>query len=717
MLELDVIKSRNFIDYFLLVDDFLKEYDSKGWIRNAGRGSVGGSEISSILKIILIDSINNDLIFERFINKYKEELPDIDIDIQKEIRQNAIDLLINKYGKDNVVRAGTILKFKEDSALNEVAKIIDIPKYVITDIKSKLVKRTSGDARHGNIISQAFFYFPELNKWKEKYPLFFKLVTRIEGIKKTQGTHASGIMILKEPYYNYFAIMKKNQFESTCFEYPEMERNGLMKLDILGIEELDIVADVLKNKNIKLDYENPDGNNKNTEEVYDLIKQGYNRGIFQIGTETMIQFGVRIVDNFNDLVALNGICRPSSIRYHIPQRYEEFKKTGKLNTIHPLIDNDSRFKNFGNLIIFQEQVMVIFTEIGGYYLVDSNSVIKAISKSKGIITFEQQYRPKFLEGAQKKGLTKEEANKIFDSVFQAGSYMFNKSHCVLYAHLIYYTAWLKVKYPIEFYKYAIMHSNEEEVKKIISEMENRNFVVLEPNIDNSLANEIKIVDEKTILLPLSYIKYLTSKQIEKIIENRPYIDLNDAIIKNKISGRAKESLIVNMSNSDSIFDIIKKIKVSKIYSASRYMKKICDAVLNKTGEKYYTLSELRDLRMSGKTILYVSSKKLGSWGDWLPLEEKPTEEMIKNEPEKYSFLKKYNWMEKWCKIQATDINNEKTYCNIFPDIYKNISDILLSIKAGDIIIAEIAVGKTTLQRSEIKNIMLVNKILDVDNNG
>ena len=711
--ELEVIFGRNFVDYFLIIKDIYDYARKENRVVGVGRGSVGGSLAGYMLKIIQIDPLQNNLIFERFINIDRIDLPDIDCDFGSSFREDIIKYLVNKYGKERIIHCGTILSFKEKSAINEVGKVFDIPKYITEEINGMIIKRTSGDARSGMIIHDTIETFPQFRKYVEKYPDFFKMLEKVEGQKRTFGTHASGIIIFKDDFYNYVSLVSGSKGAVTCFEYPEMEHNGLVKLDLLGLSAIDMIERIAKKNNVSVNYSDPanNGSGLTDSRVFELIKNKQTAGMFQVSTPAMTRIGSGFVENFTDIIALNGICRPAPLRYGVPQKYEQFKKTGKLFSIGSELADEMLkgygFEEFGNLILFQEQIMVIFNKVGGFYASHSNSAIKAISKSKGISTFFEQYGQKFIDGAKKNGIPEEDAKKIFDNIYQFGSFCYNLSHCTLYAYDIYYTAWLKAVYPEDFYIASYSVENEDEKNQLISEMMLRGYKISTPNINFS-DKDIMVYKNGIFYPPLSDIKYITDKQMKEIISKREFVNFDDLFSKVKLSDRVKQSILDTCEVDDKVdVDklISKKIKLPLLISYS-------NEIVNKVSEKFGIKAEsIADIHSNGKTGWYlglaVGKPRFASYGDWLPITERPTEEDIEHNP-KYSMFKKYKWMSKWAKIATKDFEGRDAFVNCYPDVYEKNFEKISQIKDGSILLLKVKCKSDINARQDLIDLVVVS---------
>ena len=715
--EFEIISSKKFIDYFLLIKSMYDYAKAKDKVISAGRGSVGGSLIAYCLEITQVDPVLFDLLFERFINPERHDLPDVDCDFQSTFRPELIKFLTETYGAERTIPAGTILSFKTKSALNEVGKALGVPKYVLDEISSLLIVRTSGDARSGHMLEETFDTFPQLNKYKEQYPKFFEISAKIEGQKKARGTHASGIMVLQDAYYHYFSLEKTPKGVTTSFEYPELEEYGLVKIDLLGLSTLDVIADVTKKNNIRVNYMNPDGKNGLEDpEVYKLIQAGYTAGLFEIHTHAMTRMAYEATFSFDDLIALNAYDRPAPNRYGIPGKYKMFKKTGVPFSIgvpaaDKILSQYPLFYRFGNLILFQEQIMVIFNTIGNFYSVHSNSAVKAIAKSKGITTFFQQYGQMFIEGAKKNGYSEEEAKKIFNQVYQFGSFAFNASHATLYAATIYYTAWLKAHYPIDYYIASYYWANESEKNEIVSEMIARGYKIYPPDVNVSDKYKLTYRDG-VFYMPLTEIKYLSSKQMDDLIRNRPFNSVEEAIQKLKLPSRVADSLRkTTISGEFNIEQAIISGTKPPLLIANK--DKIIPIVERLTGVKISSIKEIikRKDRTGWYLAIHLGKPHYSSIGDWIPVTQKPTQEEIEKNP-RYGIIKKYGWMSRWCKLITKDQEGTDGYVNVMPDVYDKYKDKIAKINDGSLLLLNVKTGAKIDQRQTANEIIFLSDYAD-----
>ena len=700
-MELDMIYRKEFVDYMLLVKLIVDFADKNQIVYGAGRGSASASIVVYCLGIIKVDALINGLIFSRFLNDFRD-IPDIDIDFASKRRSEIIDYLSNVLGKDKVVRASTILLFKYKSALNEIGKAMNIPKYVINDINSKIITRSSGDARHGNIIADTFEFNPSLKKYQEEYKEFFEIVSKVEGIRRTTGTHTSGTMVLDDSYYNYLSLIKGSDGEATSYEFGDMEAYGLIKLDILVLKTLDIVENIVKRHNIKIDYEHPDEDGLNNAKVYKLFKNGYLVGVFEVGTPLMIRLGIGMVENFTDIIALNAIGRPASERNHLDRLYLEFKKTNKLLSYGTNADKILKkypiFSKYGNLIMFQEQTMLMFTHLAGFYQSDSNIIVKVISKGRGIASFFNQYGKRFIEGCLKNGISEKEATEIFNKLYQFGSYAFNLSHATAYAYNIYFTALLKVKYQMEYYCEILNVLSDDKKMQLYGELENNNIELLTPDINKSDVSNY-FYEENKIFAPLTEVKYLSKVQINKIISGRPWNNVEEMIEKLKLPNRVSIELRkLNLINDE---NVPIETFINETINDNRILIKNKERIIKYFEEKYKIKTSM--IKNSEHKIVYVIGQLSGTprysnWGDWLTDQTKPTEEQMRANMKVYGSIIKYGWMAKWCKLTINDLENMGIYINVEPPEYAKFVEKIIALKPYSIHLFKIKV-KNLSQRA------------------
>jgi hypothetical protein len=442
-----------------------------------------------------------------------------------------------------------------------------------------------------------------------------------------------------------------------------------------------------------------------------MLSDGQTAGVFQLQTSNYTRICKLVgIDKFLDITVVIAGGKPAPNRYGVPPKYAHFKKTGEAYKVHPLVDE--YLSDVGGIPMFQENVMIIFNKIGNFYLVDTNAIVRAISKSKGIISFST-YRGKFVEGAKKNGLEELEANKLFDQIFQFGSFGLNRSHSCGYAYIAYYSAWLKYYHRVDFYASALNHSSVVEKQNIIDEALRLGYTITQPDIN--LSDPDKIVgDEKTnrIILPLSEIKYLTTKQKEKIVLGRPFKNLDDVLKRVRMINKARESFIACMSPINTIADIIKIVKYMPTFSIYRHKDDILKEIKGKIKQKLFTYPELgKENGKRGSIILIMSDRaKLSNWGDWKPFTELPSEEERNKKPSEWKFLNDASWMSKWAKISCVDFVGSICYFELKPKTYDRYATLVKTLKRNDIIIAEVQHGWREGSRGTLFNLTTIEKL-------
>jgi DNA polymerase III alpha subunit len=447
--EIKLIHDKGFVDYFLMIADIIKWAKSRMFVGPA-RGSSAGSLVAYLMGIVEVDPLVHDLLFERFIDINRTDLPDIDIDFPDERRNFVFEYIIKKYGKDYVARIGTVSVFKPKSALNDVAKCYNIPPWEIEKLTEIMVERSGGDARANMAIEDTIAQFDIGRELVKKFPKLL-MATRIEGHARHTGQHAAGVIIANLPVDNYMAINRREGAYIAQINKDDAEKIGLMKIDALGLKALSVIQDCCDQINMdprKL-YTLP----LDDEAAYDIFKTDKVAGIFQFEgyavRSLMRQMGV---DGFNDIVALTALARPGPLHGGGAMAYAE-RKRGDVDWEYEVAGLDKFTGDTFGTIVYQEQVMKICHEIGRFSWEDTSSIRKAMAKSKGE-EFFNQYEEKFVLGCAVDDIPEDKARALWKTMCTFGSWGFNKSHAVSYAIISYWDAYLKAHHPLEF---AVAH--------------------------------------------------------------------------------------------------------------------------------------------------------------------------------------------------------------------------------------------------------------------
>ena len=466
--ELSIIIQMGFVDYFLIVWDFIKYAKDNGISVGPGRGSAAGSIVAYSLRITDIDPIKYDLIFERFLNPERVSMPDIDIDFCYERRGEVIDYVRRKYGNDQVVQIVTFGTMAARNAIRDVGRALNIP-YADVDRVAKMVPQELHIT-----IEKALVKNPEFKEIYDTDPTVKHLIDmsmKLEGLPRHTSTHAAGVIISDRPVEDYVPLnlnVKDNAI-TTQYTMTICEELGLLKMDFLGLRTLTVIQNAFKeierNYGLKFDGHSIDYGDR---EVYDLISSGKTLGVFQLESPGMTSFMKELrPNNIEDIIAGISLYRPGPMDF-IPKYIDGKNNPSHIKYTHPLLEPILR--NTYGCIVYQEQVMQIVQELAGYSLGRSDMVRRAMSKKKADVMAKE--RENFINGlgdsvpgCVKNGIPANIANIIFDEMTDFAKYAFNKSHAACYAVVAYQTAWLKTHYPAEFMA-ALMTSVQDRPDKI-----------------------------------------------------------------------------------------------------------------------------------------------------------------------------------------------------------------------------------------------------------
>ena len=533
--ELTTIENMGYVEYFLIVWDFINYAKSRNIMVGPGRGSAAGSIVAYTLRITDIDPIKYGLIFERFLNPERVSMPDIDIDFCYERRGEVIDYVTEKYGKDNVSQIITFGTLKAKAAVRDVGRVLNVS-YQDTDAIAKAIpfalKMT---------IDKALEMSPDLKKMydeNEEARNVIDMARAVEGMPRHASTHAAGVVISRLPLDEYVPLYLTDKGLSTQFNMTTVEELGLLKMDFLGLRNLTIIRDALEmieaNHGVKIDFSSMDYDDS---AVYETISHGNTQGIFQLESGGMTSFMKNLKpDCFEDIVAGIALYRPGPMQ-SIPTYIDNKKNPGHVAYIHeslkPILG-----VTYG-CMVYQEQVMQIVRDLGGYSYGRSDLVRRAMSKKKmDVMLKEKEYfiNGKLAEdgsveiaGCIRNGVPAEAAEEIFNQMISFAEYAFNKSHAAAYAVLAYETAYLKTHYPVEFMA-ALMTSvmgDSKAMSMYIRNCKEMGIQVLPPDINESSKKFTVVYDESDkdrkagkIRFGLMGVKNLGDGPIDAIIEAR-----------------------------------------------------------------------------------------------------------------------------------------------------------------------------------------------------
>ena len=521
--ELDVIKKMGFSNYFLIVYDYIKYAKTNGILVGPGRGSAAGSLVSFSLGITDVDPIKYNLLFERFLNSERVTMPDIDTDFPDNKRDDVINYVINKYGAKNVCQITTFGTFGTKMALRDMARVMNIPLYVIDNLCKKIGNLTVSEIENNTEIMKLINADNKLKK-------LLLVCKRIEGIPRHSSIHAAGVIMSNTPLDDIIPLSLDNGKYLSCYEAMYLEELGLLKMDFLGLRNLTVIDNILKlineHEKINIKFSEISLDDKKTNEMF---QRGDTEGIFQFESMGMKNFLIKLhPDSFLDIYNANAFYRPgpsNNIDSFIRRKFGKEKIDyfdDKLKNI--LIDTNG-------IIVYQEQIMLIANTMANFTLGEADILRRAMSKKK--ISDIEKFKDKFINNSIANGYPKEKSEQIFNLILNFASYGFNKSHSVAYSIISYKMAYLKANYPLYFYLSLLnsIEMDEEKTKKYIKEIKGHNLKVSKPDINKS--EDSYVIHYDTIYLPFKTIKGISSVISNKIIEVREnkFIDIYDFFSK------------------------------------------------------------------------------------------------------------------------------------------------------------------------------------------
>lgn len=547
--ELSVIKKMGFPGYFLIVSDFIRWSKTHGVPVGPGRGSGAGSIVAWSLKVTELDPIKLDLLFERFLNPERVNMPDFDVDFCQENRFKTIEYVQKKYGFDHVAQIITYGKLQSKAVIRDVARVLQMP-YAQADRISKMIP--PGVQGKNPTLQESLDQVPELEEMRQNDPQvnkLFDIAMKLEGLYRHSGVHAAGVVIGDRPLDQLVPLYKDPRADMPVTQYDMkfVEETGLIKFDFLGLKTLTVIKRavdwVKKEQGIDLQMDKIPLDDKPT---YEMLQRGDTTAVFQFESPGMKDVHKQIKpDRFEDLIAIVSLYRPGpmdNIPTYIKRKHGEEEITYLHPDLAPILD-----ETYG-IMVYQEQVMKIAQVLGGYTLGGADKLRKVMGKKMRDEIPKQ--RKMFTEGALKKGIDEGTATKIFDQMEKFASYGFNKSHAAAYSLVSYQTAYLKAHYPVEF-MCAVMSLDITNIDKLMfykEECKKMGFKVLPPDINKSDADFA--VEHGNIRYALAGIKSVGAANMEAIAEERrkhgPYKDISDFIHRTdakQINRRQLEQLI------------------------------------------------------------------------------------------------------------------------------------------------------------------------------
>jgi len=527
--ELDIIIGMQFTGYFLIVWDFIRWAKDNGIPVGPGRGSGAGSVVAYAMEITDIDPFKYDLLFERFLNPERVSMPDFDVDFCFERRQEVIDYVTKKYGKEKVGQIITFGTLKSRAVIRDVARVLDIP-YADADATAKLIPKEA------KTLKDAIEMEPKLKELAENDNTYRELLTvsrKLEKLNRHASTHAAGIVIGQEELTKYVPLYRdpKTGSISTQFTMEELEPCGLVKMDFLGLKTLTLIKNtekLIRKRGIDFSAENVP---EDDEKTFKMLGEGISTCVFQFESQGMQGVLKKAKpQSIKELIALNALYRPGPMQFI--DKYID-AKAGRIPIDYPLPELESVLKETYGVIVYQEQVMQVAQIVAGYSLGQADLLRRAMGKKKE--KEMAKHHKLFLEGAEKKGYTEKQAEDIFNLLIPFSQYGFNKSHAAAYSVLAYKTAYLKANYPAEFMAANLTNeiNDTDKLAEYIEEASWLGIEVLPPNVNLSEKN-FTVVDGK-IVYGLIGIKNAGDAAVSEIIRARKeegkFTDLLDFLEK------------------------------------------------------------------------------------------------------------------------------------------------------------------------------------------
>jgi DNA polymerase-3 subunit alpha len=632
--ELGVIKDMGFIDYFLVVWDFVKYAHDNGIIVGPGRGSAAGSVVAYSLGITNIDPLKYNLLFERFLNPERVSMPDIDIDFCYERRQEVIDYVVGKYGEGHVAQIITFGTLAARAAIRDVGRVMSVP-YQTVDTIAKMVPMELGIT-----IEKALEMNPELNKLYVNSGETKKLIDmslRLEGLPRHSSTHAAGVVICDAPLTEYVPLNQNDGVITTQFTMTTLEELGLLKMDFLGLRTLTVIEGAIKeirrNHNIDVDFAQLGYSDPN---VFSLISQAKTDGVFQLESAGMKSFMKELKPkNLEDIIAGISLYRPGPMDF-IPKYIYGKNNPNEISYTHPALENilDETY----GCIVYQEQVMQIVRDLAGYSLGRSDLVRRAMSKKKTDVMAEE--RNNFINGlgvdvpgCVRNGIDKVSAERIFNEMADFAKYAFNKSHAAAYAVIGYQTAWLKYYYPVEFMAAlltSVISGSNTKVSEYIVECKKMGIELLPPDVNQSFDNFS--VSGGSIRFGLAAVKNVGRPTIRAVLKERgkgrflTFTEFINRIDSRDLNKRCLESLI-KAGAFDSfgkkrkqLMDVYKKILDGINYTRKNNIEGQLD-LFSLTKANVYTDDFPDALEFSKREALNMEKEVLGIYVSGHPLDE------------------------------------------------------------------------------------------------
>lgn len=565
--ELKAIKTQKFITYFLLVRDIYNWARKQDIMCGPGRGSAAGSLVAFLLGITSVDPVEHALLFERFINPARVDMPDIDMDFEDVRRQEIIQYLRDKYGEDRVSQIATVGKLSGKQCLKDVSRVLEVPYAAVNEVTNSIIERSSGDERASQTIEDSFRDFAVCREFNRKYPDVLKHSKKLEGMSKNLGIHAAGVVTSPVPLVEITPLEVRKHSDGdvvvTAVDMNGAQAHGLLKLDVLGLRTLAVLKDAvraIKERHGKdIDLERLELNDP---KVLQAFTDHDYTGIFQYDSPSAdkICMGVPF-DSFEDVAAMTALNRPGTARSGLATEYVDRKKhpeKRKTGHFHPKVSEITA--DTMGVIVYQEHVQKIFVEIAGFPPGTADSLRKKIAKKYGDETIGKE-RENFIRGAKEKsGIDAATAGKIMDAITFFGSYGFNKSHATSYGVIAYWGMWLKVYYPLEFYWGLLKNTPDRiRIQAFAKDAKRHDVELLPPDVSVSKREFAIDPNRNAIRGSLVDIKSVGQSASESIMANQPYSDFFD-FLERVERRKVHKGVVVALAKSGALDELLPNVK-------------------------------------------------------------------------------------------------------------------------------------------------------------
>lgn len=530
--EADLIELKNFEDYFLVVSDLVVFAKDSHIPVGPARGSAAASFVCWLMRITEVNPMHfPNLLFERFIDINRHDLPDIDLDFDDEQRHLIREYLVEKYGEERVGNIGTFTRYRGKNSLDDVARVNNVPKWAVDGVKEMLIERASGDLRGNATIEDTIEMFPKVREIFEQYPVLYQ-AQRLEGNLKGFSLHAAGLVVANEPLTNSVAVYARRDAKTDevignvlSIDKHDAEYINALKIDVLGLTTMGMIRRCLDM--IGMSLEELYAVDLNDPKVYEGFKANEVIGIFQFDGRAMRSVNREVKpDNFAEVCDINALARPGPLHSGAAAEYIMVKHGKKrAEILHPVVGEITAHTN--QQIVYQEQILQVVRRLGNFTWEEAALIRKLISKKQGEQAFNRMM-DKFIKGAKANGLNDTNAMKVWKQLVTAGAYAFNAAHCVSYGMLAYWTMWLKQNYPLEFYCAALQkYDPRTKGFDLLKEAMQKGIRILPP--DPAASGETWGYDKEknSLLAGFTQISGIGERTAEAMLEYRENYDVND----------------------------------------------------------------------------------------------------------------------------------------------------------------------------------------------